>query len=137
MTHLKTRTLTRHRLWMFSITLLVGIALLIGSANSRAQSGHATSFDVLQQLLRLDDQALQDRIDSDWSSIRTSLDQTSSSGPVRTRHRQGFAGPQQACLQTRAVAACRIYTRELVELQQKKEQHHGSLLLNPWAATPR
>jgi hypothetical protein len=121
---------------MLTITLMSGIALLISTAKPHAQTARTPS-DELQQLLRLDDQTLGDRLHRDWSGVRASLDLASSPGSVRTRQRRGFAGPQEVCLQSHAAAPCRVHMRDLVDARQKKEQQAGSLLLNPWAAATR
>jgi hypothetical protein len=124
--------------------MLASIALWVCCANTYAGPSRANPLDalpyhnpkVLQDLVDLSDQQLQARINTDWNKIRETLDRFYPPGLVLTPHR-AFAGPQQACLQNRSVAACRIYMRDLIEINKHKEQQGGSLLLNPWAATPR
>ncbi|MEN3293845.1 MAG: hypothetical protein V7642_3098 [Burkholderiales bacterium] len=138
MTHLMSQSFLRYRLWTFSITMFVSIALWVCCANTHAQTSRANGADVLlQDLINLDDHQLQGRIESDWAEIRATLDRSLPPGQVAAPRPHGFAGPQQACLQSRTAAACRIYMRDLVVINKQKEQQGGSLLLNPWAATPR
>jgi hypothetical protein len=124
--------------------MLASIALWVCCANTHAGTSRANPFDALpyhspkelQGLVKLDDTQLQARINTDWNKIRETLDRFYPAGLALTPHR-AFAGPQQACLQNRSVAACRIYMRDLIEINKQKEQQGGSLLLNPWGSTPR
>lgn len=152
MTHLKLKTFSRHRLLALTVTVPVSIALWVSCAHTHAQTVGENPREVLPSqdtkelvdLVNLDDRQLQARINTDWNRIRETLDRFSPpASAANNRNRQGFAGPQQACLQNRLASACRTYMRELIELnkqkeqQGEKEQQGGSLLLNPWGATPR
>lgn len=125
--------------------VFLSIGLAIGGANTHAQANRANSVDALpyhnpqelQVLVSLDDHQLQNRINTDWNNLRKTLDRFFPSGLLLTPHRHAFAGPQQACLQSRSAGACRIYMRDLIEINKQKERQGGSLLFNPWAATPR
>jgi hypothetical protein len=127
------------------MVVLVSIGLWMSSADTHAQTDRANPYGVLpyhnpqelQDLVNLDDRQLQDRINTDWNNLRKTLDRFFPPGLVITPHRQGFAGPQQGCLQNRSAPACRTYMRELITINKQKEQQGGSLLHNPWAVTPQ
>ncbi|MDB5771979.1 MAG: hypothetical protein JWM42_2353 [Burkholderia sp.] len=142
MARVKSHFFRRGRLWACSMMVSAGCGLCAISPYPHAQAARANPYDVpepreLQELVKLDDRQLQSRIDTDWTNLRKTLDRFLPPGMESGPHRPSFVGPQKECLENRSASACKIYMRELIAINKPKDQQGGSLLLNPWASTPR
>lgn len=126
------------RICTWSITAIVGIGPWVGVGDLHAQPAGAGALEALpykdpqplQDLLALDDGRLQRRLDSDWSSIRRTLDGFVPPGTVITSAPRVLIGSQHECLRSRSAPACRVYLASLVEINREKQQQ-GGVLANP------
>jgi len=89
----------------------------------------------LQQLLELDDaqfnNAVQENNGARFRSIVSAFDPP---GMAVFPISHGFAGVRQACLETRAAVACRLYVSDLLAVQRERQNAAG-VSNNPF--TPR
>jgi hypothetical protein len=125
--------------WL-TTALVSMLALWFCAGSVHAQPAGASARDALpyndpkplQDLLKLDDAQLKNRLSNDWSAIRQTLDRFFPARSVAAMPR-GFTGSQNACLRSRSVPACRVYMSNLVEIN-KENQRQGSLLANPFGS---
>jgi hypothetical protein len=75
----------------------------------------------LREWVSLDDARFQELLIRDWTRVRAELDASFPPGLVIFPLPRSFAGPQQACLNSRVPAACRIYMTDLIQINQQKE----------------